>query len=303
MKLIYLRGCSWHARTLCVRVLLTLLLSMIGLTQAISAESTDLAGVASTPSPDLVPESRPTPLEQLSLKINLPAARLDLFVNGRFDRSYSVAIGMPRYPTPIRDYNISHVVWNPWWIPPDSEWAQGAEKTPPGPGNPLGAVKMLMEDGIRIHGTNAPRSIGRASSHACLRMKADDIKELAWRIQNAYSENRSPDLLEKYEKNRRSTYWITLFETVPVNVEYRQIEKSGDKFLIHPDRYGRGGLETELEAALVGHPEVVISKDLIKKIRKLRAKGTIEASLAELTQWSLGEAPALATESGPHRNL
>ncbi|MDL1871994.1 L,D-transpeptidase [Deltaproteobacteria bacterium PRO3] len=249
-------------------------------------------------SSDLGPESRPTPLEQLSLKINLPATRLDLYVNGRLDRSYSVAIGMPKYPTPIRDYNISHIVWNPWWIPPDSDWAEGAEKTPPGPGNPLGAVKMLMEDGIRIHGTNAPRSVGRAASHACLRMKADDIKELAWRIQMAYSEKRDPELLDKYSKNRRSSFWVTLFEGVPVSVEYRQVERQGDKFLIHPDRYGRGGLEAELEAALAAHPQVTISKDLVKKLRKLRAKGTVEASLEELTQWSLGE-PAPSPESAP----
>jgi len=249
-------------------------------------------------SSSLGPESRPTPLEQLSLKINLPAARLDLFVNGRLDRSYSVAIGMPKYPTPIRDYNISHIVWNPWWIPPDSDWAEGAEKTPPGPGNPLGAVKMLMEDGIRIHGTNAPRSVGRAASHACLRMKADDIKELAWRIQMAYSEKRDPELLDKYSKNRRSSFWVTLFEGVPVSVEYRQVERQGNKFLIHPDRYGRGGLEAELEAALAPHPQVTVSKDLVKKLRKLRAKGTVEASLEELTQWSLGE-PASLPESAP----
>ncbi|MCC7344599.1 MAG: L,D-transpeptidase [Deltaproteobacteria bacterium] len=250
-------------------------------------------------SSDLGPESRPTPLEQLSLKINLPATRLDLYVNGRLDRSYSVAIGMPRYPTPIRDYNISHIVWNPWWIPPDSDWAEGAEKTPPGPGNPLGAVKMLMEDGIRIHGTNAPRSIGRAASHACLRMKADDVKELAWRIQLAYSEKRDPELLDKYQRNRRSSFWVTLFEGVPVSVEYRQVERQGDKFLIHPDRYGRGGLEAELEAALATHPQVTVSKDLVKKLRKLRAKGTVEASLEDLTQWSLGEPASPPAESNP----
>ncbi|MCC6274171.1 MAG: L,D-transpeptidase [Deltaproteobacteria bacterium] len=250
-------------------------------------------------SSDLGPESRPSPFEQLSVKINLPATRLDLYVNGVLHRSYSVAIGMPKYPTPIRDYNISHIVWNPWWIPPDSDWAEGAEKTPPGPGNPLGAVKLLMEDGIRIHGTNAPRSVGRAASHACLRMKADDIKELAWRIQQAYSEKRDPELLDKYAKNRRSSFWVSLFAGVPVSVEYRQVERQGEKFLIHPDRYGRGGLEAELEAALAAHPQVVVSKDLVKKLRKLRAKGTVEASLEELTQWSLGDPVPAQPESAP----
>jgi hypothetical protein len=254
------------------------------------------AGAESRPS-DLLPETRPSPLENLSLKINLPATRLDLYVNGQYDRSYSVAIGMPKYPTPIRDYNISHVVWNPWWIPPDSEWAQDAEKTPPGPGNPLGVVKLLMEDGIRIHGTNAPRSVGRATSHACLRMKSDDIRELAWRIQTAYSEKRDPTLLDKYKNNRRTSFWITLFEGVPVSVEYLQVERQGDKVLIHPDRYGRGGLEEELTAALAGNPEIVLNKELLKKLRKLRGKGTVETNLQELTQWSQGETQPAATNT------
>ncbi len=295
------RGGVWAQRLKALRrgVAAGLLLGVLGL----GSTHANMPGgpLPESLSSDLSPESRPTPLEQLSLKINLPAARLDLYVNGRYDRSYSVAIGMPKYPTPIRDYNISHIVWNPWWIPPDSDWAEGAEKTPPGPGNPLGAVKLLMEDGIRIHGTNAPRSVGRAASHACLRMKADDIKELAWRIQAAYSEKRDPELLDKYQKNRRSSFWVTLFEGVPVSVEYRQVEKRGDRFLIHPDRYGRGGLEAELEAALAPHPQVPINKDLVKKLRKLRAKGTVEASLEELTQWSLGDTPAAPAESAPTR--
>jgi len=237
---------------------------------------------------DLKPESQPT--EQLSLQINLPAARLDLYSNGKFQKSYGVAIGMPKYPTPIRDYNISYIIWNPWWLPPDSEWAQNAEKTPPGPGNPLGAVKMLMEDGIRIHGTNAPRSIGHASSHACLRMKSDDVRELAWRVQQAYSDKRDPELLDKYTKNRRSTFWVELFQQVPVKVEYLQVEAQPDKVLIHPDRYNRGGFQEELQAALASHPEITINKELLAKLKKLRNKGSVEASYQELGEWSRGEA-------------
>src|SRR5262245_3053184 len=89
--------------------------------------ASDLHPPESMPSAYLVPESIPTPTEQLSLKINLPATRLDLYSNGNYIRSYPVAIGMPKYPTPIRNYNISYIIWNPWWIPPDSEWAQDAE--------------------------------------------------------------------------------------------------------------------------------------------------------------------------------
>lgn len=283
---------------------LGLVLGLFGISRAFSAGSdpamVDLGGSSTAvPAQPANPETKPSPTEQLSLRVNLPATRLDLYVNGKFDRSYNVAIGMPKYPTPIRDYSISHIVWNPWWIPPDSEWAQDAEKTPPGPGNPLGAVKLLMEDGIRIHGTNAPRSIGRASSHACLRMRSEDIKALAWKIQQAYSDKTDPELLEMYKKNPRSTFWVTLFAGVPVTVEYRQVETRGDKFLIHPDRYGRGGLQEELEAAFSGHPDLAVTKPLLAKLKKLRGKGTVEASPQELTQWSLGEEPQSSPESLP----
>jgi len=32
--------------------------------------------------------------------------------------------------------------------------------------------------GYGIHGTNAPRSIGKAASHGCIRMRIQDVEEL-----------------------------------------------------------------------------------------------------------------------------
>ena len=36
----------------------------------------------------------------------------------------------------------------------------------------------LSEKGYGIHGTNEPRSIGKAASHGCIRMRKDDLEEL-----------------------------------------------------------------------------------------------------------------------------
>jgi hypothetical protein len=36
----------------------------------------------------------------------------------------------------------------------------------------------LSEKGYGIHGTNAPRSIGHAASHGCIRMARPDLEEL-----------------------------------------------------------------------------------------------------------------------------
>jgi hypothetical protein len=44
---------------------------------------------------------------------------------------------------------------------------------------------------------------------------------------------------------------------------------------------------------------VTINKDLLKKLRKLRGKGTVEATAEDLTQWSLGDQPPAAAESQP----
>lgn len=48
-----------------------------------------------------------------------------------------------------------------------------------GPKNPLGARAMYLGSSIyRIHGTNEPKSIGKAASSGCIRMLNDDVTEL-----------------------------------------------------------------------------------------------------------------------------
>ena len=49
----------------------------------------------------------------------------------------------------------------------------------PGPGNPVGTRWMgLSMQGYGIHGTNEPKSIGKAASHGCIRMAKADLEEL-----------------------------------------------------------------------------------------------------------------------------
>jgi len=50
---------------------------------------------------------------------------------------------------------------------------------PPGPHNPVGTRWMgLSIKGYGIHGTNEPKSIGKAASHGCIRMAKADLEEL-----------------------------------------------------------------------------------------------------------------------------
>ncbi|MBI3435255.1 MAG: L,D-transpeptidase [Proteobacteria bacterium] len=52
-----------------------------------------------------------------------------------------------------------------------------------GPGNPLGARAMYLGKTVyRIHGTNAPETIGHAVSSGCIRLVNDDVIDLFQRI-------------------------------------------------------------------------------------------------------------------------
>ena len=79
---------------------------------------------------------------------------------------------------------------NPKWTPPPEmiartpKYAKWANGMPGGiPENPLGPRAMYLfnqkgDTGYRIHGTNAPSSIGTAASSGCIRMLNTEVTEL-----------------------------------------------------------------------------------------------------------------------------
>ena len=76
--------------------------------------------------------------------------------------------------------------WPDWHPPPEM-----IERQPylprfmaGGPGNPLGARAMYLGNTVyRIHGTNAPETIGQAVSSGCFRLVNDDVIDLYGRVQ------------------------------------------------------------------------------------------------------------------------
>lgn len=75
--------------------------------------------------------------------------------------------------------------WPDWTPPPEMiqrqpylpRWMAG------GPGNPMGARALYIGSTIyRIHGTNAPETIGQAVSSGCFRLVNDDIVDLYTRV-------------------------------------------------------------------------------------------------------------------------
>jgi lipoprotein-anchoring transpeptidase ErfK/SrfK len=98
---------------------------------------------------------------------------------------YSIAVGQPRFQWG-GEYWISRKAQNPGWSPTPRMRREnpGLPKyVGPGPRNPLGLRAMYLGwSEYRIHGTNAPGSIGSAVSSGCFRMHNADAIDLFDRV-------------------------------------------------------------------------------------------------------------------------
>ncbi len=104
-------------------------------------------------------------------------------------KRYLVAVGKEGFSW-SGTARVGHKAVNPRWTPPPemiertpkySKWAGGM----PGgiPENPLGVRALYLfkgrgDTGFRIHGTNAPGSIGSAASSGCIRMLNHEVIDL-----------------------------------------------------------------------------------------------------------------------------
>jgi lipoprotein-anchoring transpeptidase ErfK/SrfK len=115
--------------------------------------------------------------------IRRESKRLHLYRGEKAWRTFGVATGQAAYPTPIGRFQIVTKQRNPWWYPPASDWAEGLEPVPPGPGNPLGTRWMgLSAPLVGIHGTPDAASIGYSASHGCIRMLVSQAEWLFDRV-------------------------------------------------------------------------------------------------------------------------
>jgi lipoprotein-anchoring transpeptidase ErfK/SrfK len=112
------------------------------------------------------------------LLVRIGENKLYHYENGKISHSYTVATGLPEYPTPTGIYSVTELRYLPTWInpAPDTWGADMPEMIPPGPGNPLGLRAINWSaDGIRFHGTSATYSLGYNASHGCVRMSNDEV--------------------------------------------------------------------------------------------------------------------------------
>ena len=181
-----------------------------------------VAGVAavSTARPD--EETAVVSFEEASLRVRIDISDRRLYVeeNGEQVATYGVAVGTGSHPTPRGAFSTRRIIWNPRWVPPDSEWAKKERPRGPGdPKNPMGRVKIFFrEPDYYIHGTNAESSIGTAASHGCVRMRNEDVIELA-RMMVEKGGGAEPGLIRRLINNIRQTREVRLTNPVSVRVQ------------------------------------------------------------------------------------
>jgi len=98
---------------------------------------------------------------------------------------YPATTGSAHDPLPLGKWKIKGVAWNPpynynpalFW---DADASDKKEKLAPGPNSPVGVVWIdLSKAHYGIHGTPMPSTIGKTSSHGCIRLTNWDATELA----------------------------------------------------------------------------------------------------------------------------
>jgi hypothetical protein len=117
----------------------------------------------------------PRPASELARRVvlvSIPDRQLVVLENGTVIARFPVAVGAAASPSPTGEFRIVSRVSHPTYYRPGTV-------IPAGKDNPLGTRWLgLSLKGYGIHGTNAPRSIGQAASHGCIRLRNRDMERL-----------------------------------------------------------------------------------------------------------------------------
>lgn len=120
------------------------------------------------------------PEEVSKLVINIPSRTLWIYAGDRIVHYYPVGLGRPGFMTPLGKFAVIRKIIDPGWEHPYK--AEGAVRIAPGENNPLGSrwigFHQYKGGEYGLHGTDNPGSVGRFSSHGCVRMKTPHIEAL-----------------------------------------------------------------------------------------------------------------------------
>jgi lipoprotein-anchoring transpeptidase ErfK/SrfK len=143
----------------------------------------------------LVPNARPVRIPEKNEKVEAPegtevyvsksAASLMVKQGNKLLYFAPVTSGSEHDPLPIGDWKVTGISRNPSFnYNPNLFWdaKPGDEKAriPAGPNNPVGLVWIdLSKEHYGIHGTPEPKTIGKTTSHGCVRMTNWDVQAVA----------------------------------------------------------------------------------------------------------------------------
>ena len=195
------------------------------------------------------------------LLVNTAAFEVRYWAHGRLVGRWPVINGKPSSPTPIFMARVSAVTFNPWWeIPPNIVregigalaaknpaaarakgyvWSAGRFRQRPGPGNALGAMKLVMPNpfNVYLHDTPTKQLFARpvrAFSHGCIRVS--DALGFATTLLGPATDRAGVDAIVAGGQ----TTTMALLAPVPVYIAYftAGVDAEG-KVATYPDIYGR----------------------------------------------------------------
>lgn len=203
-----------------------------------------MSGVYAEEVPVLETSSQAKPDKKIV--INIPSRTLWLYEGEKIVRWYPVGVGRPGFPTPVGKYKVIRKVVNPGWEHPYQAKGKAVRIAPGTTNNPLGTRWIGFHEykggEYGMHGTDRPSSVGKYSSHGCVRMKIKDAEDLFDRVEVG----------------------------VPVEVTYETVlirpQGSELRVVVYPDALKRGKPSLEQIQAKIreSHPNATIDPAALK---------------------------------------
>jgi murein L,D-transpeptidase YcbB/YkuD len=197
--------------------------------------------------------------------VNVPAYTVALVEDGRVVARHRAVVGAPKTATPQLAATATGVILNPWWevpasITPEVRGKKGyvSVKTPeggvryrqpPGPGNALGRMKVVMPNNYAIYLHDTPsksyfKRDARALSHGCIRTE-NPLDFAALLLANPQWDRAAIDKAIAGKKTVKADATIA----TPVYITYftAAAKANAEGIISYPDIYGR---DTKVVTAL-----------------------------------------------------
>jgi murein L,D-transpeptidase YcbB/YkuD len=201
----------------------------------------------------------PRDLGQRYVIVNVPAYTVALVEDGQVVARHKAVVGAPKTATPQLMATATGVIFNPWWevpksITPEVRGKKGyvtvktpeggvRYRQPPGPGNALGRMKVVMPNNYAIYLHDTPskaafKKPARAFSHGCIRTE-DPLTFAAALLGTPEWDKAAIDRAVAEGKTVQAKaavatpVYITYFTTAAL--------AGGEGIISYPDVYGRDG--------------------------------------------------------------